>query len=71
MEFQVGQLVKPITRLHRFGGGTLAMVIPTPCYGTPSPARASPWCAWFLWLKGECAGMNAFEHMELFKVVSK
>jgi hypothetical protein len=27
MEFQVGQLIKPITRLHRFGGGTLAMVI--------------------------------------------
>ena len=66
MEFQVGQLVKPITRLHRFGGGTLAMVI-----ARSSTGSASPWCAWFLWLNGECAGMNAFEDMELFKVVSK
>ena len=66
MEFQVGQLIKPTTRLHRFGGGTLAMVIPT-----PSDGMRHPWRVWFLWLNGERAGKNAFECMDMFKVVSK
>jgi hypothetical protein len=66
MEFQVGQLIKPITRLHRFGGGTLAMVIPT-----PSDGMHHPWRVWFLWLNGERAGLLAFECMDMFKVVNK
>ena len=66
MKFQVGQLVKPRSWRHRFRGGTLAMVIPTPSYGMPSPS-----CAWFLWLNGKSTGLNAFEDTDLFKVVSK
>ena len=66
MEFQVGQLVKPTNHLIRFGGGTLAMVIPT-----PSDGMRHPWRVWFLWLNGERAGKNAFECMDMFKVVSK
>ena len=70
MKFQVGQLVKPRSWRHRFRGGTLAMVKTEPkraWLGTDADALG----AWFPWLNGERAGKNAFECMDMFKVVSK
>ena len=69
MKFQVGQLVKPRYRRHRFGGGTLAMV-------KTEPKEA--WCgmkpqhgAWFLWLNGDNAGEKVHEPVDMFKGINE
>ena len=70
MKLQVGQLVKPRYRRHRFKGGTLAMVKSEPeqaWLGTDADALG----AWFLWLNGDYAGEEVHEPVDLFKVVSK
>ena len=70
MKFQIGQLVKPVRRRHRFRGGTLAMVKTEPkraWLGTDADALG----AWFLWLNGDYAGEKVHEPVDLFKVVSK
>ena len=68
MKFQVGQLVKPRYRRHRFGGGTLAMVKTEPKEAWRTWGRPG---AWFLWLNGDNAGEEVHEPVDLFKVVSK
>ena len=70
MKFQIGQLVKPVRRRHRFRGGTLAMVKSEPeqaWLGTDADALG----AWLLWLNGDYAGEEVHEPLDLFKVVSK
>ena len=75
MKFKAGDLVKPVRRWRRFGGGTLAMVITeskevwwVPHVNVPTKDRCT---ASFLWLNGDNAGEKIHESADLFKVVSK
>ena len=67
MEFQKGQLANPAYHRHRFGGGTLAMVVSEPKRSHVLAKNT----AWFLWLNGDKAGEEVHEPVDLFKGVGK